>query len=178
MTVSYKRFFSVDQGLIPGCFNFVINGGIAWWLNREAVSMPLWGGQSVVVDTIATAFLLPLITCLIVTPIVAGRVRKGLLTPLPQAHLFNHHLPLPARSTFMRALVAGLVGVICAALPVVVVWEVFGPRSVSIDEFLWFKAGFAAILGAFITSLIAWWALIDASQRVRPLEADMNGLGG
>ncbi len=167
MSVSYKRFLTVDQGLIPGCCNFIINGGIAWWLNRELEFLPMWGSEwgeaSIGVDTIATALLLPLITCLIVTPIIAKKVRSGALTPIQTPVLSDARLP--ANSSFMRGLIAGLIGVFFAAVPVLALWHFVGPDTLALTDFLWFKAGFAAVLGAVITALIAWWALIDASRK-------------
>lgn len=164
MSASINRFLVIEQGLIPGIFNFFINGGIAWWLNQHLEYMPLWGKTSIGVDTLATALLLPLITCLIVTPIIASKVKKGSLAPLALPML--NEAKLPARSSFIRGLVAGTIGVVGFAIPVLVLWDLFGPQQLALHNFLWFKASFASVLGALISALIAWWALVDASRRL------------
>ncbi|WP_432470224.1 hypothetical protein [Amphritea sp. HPY] len=163
MSPSLGRFLAIEQGVVPGLFNFFINGGIAWWLNRELEFMPLWGGTSIIVDTLATALLLPLLTCLIVTPIIASQMRRGKLAPLPVA--MQERACLPSDSSLKRGLIAGIIGMLGVALPVLVWWSLYGPRTLELYDFLWFKASFAAILGAGITALIAWWALLDASRR-------------
>lgn len=164
MNVSVNRFLVVDQGLVPGIFNFFINGGIAWWLNQHLEFMPLWGKTSIGVDTLATALLLPLITCLIVSPLIARKVKNGSLAPLELPILTNANLP--AHSSFLRGLLAGAIGVVGFAIPVLVLWNFFGPQQLALHDFLWFKASFAAVLGALISALIAWWALVDASRRL------------
>ena len=47
---------------------------IVWGASSE---VPWLGSQSVVGDTLGTGFFLPAMTCLIVTPLVRGHVRKG-----------------------------------------------------------------------------------------------------
>lgn len=164
MSASIKRFLILDQGLIPGIFNFFINGGIAWWLNQKLEFMPLWGEKSIAVDTLATAFLLPLITCLIVTPIINKKIQGGSLQPLPNSILSNARLP--STSSFVRGLLAGLIGVIGIAVPVLLLWQWFGPRQLELVNFLWFKASFAMVLAMALSALIAWWAWINASRQL------------
>jgi hypothetical protein len=53
------------------------------------------------------------------------------------------------------------------AMPVVIAFAFVGPAKLSISSFIWFKATFAAGLGAIVTPFIGWWALSDASRRQR-----------
>lgn len=160
MNANIKRFLIIEQGFVPGLFNFFINGGIAWWLNKHLVTMPLWGKTSIGVDTIATAFLLPLITCLIVSPLIAKKVRSGSLTfSIPKTG------KVPSSSSVVRGLIAGVIGVGLFALPVLLLWHLIGPSQLALHDFLWFKAGFAAVLGALISALIAWWALLASAEQ-------------
>ena len=78
----HQRFLLIEQGAVPTVFNFALNGAIAWALFRSAEEVPLWGESSVGVDLLATAFLLPFLTCLIVSAIVARHVRDGKVPPL------------------------------------------------------------------------------------------------
>jgi hypothetical protein len=62
-----RRFVLLDNGVGAFVVNLMINGVIAWLLFCKATRVPMWGQSSIAGDTIATAFLLPAITCLIVT---------------------------------------------------------------------------------------------------------------
>ena len=73
----HRRFLLIEQGAIPGVFNVALNGLIAWGLFRSSVAVPLWGESSVGVDLLATGFLLPFLTCVIVSPFVSKQVRSG-----------------------------------------------------------------------------------------------------
>ncbi len=155
-----RKLLMVDHGLIPGLFNFFINGGIAWWINQSKDEIPLWGQESVAMDFIATAFLLPLITCLIVTPMVAAKIKKGKLLSLQRTQA----LPSILKPVILRAIIVGLIAAVAVALPIVSLWHFFGPENVSVLSFVWLKGVFAFALGAMFSSLIAWLSIRDNSQ--------------
>jgi hypothetical protein len=52
-----------------------------------------------------------------------------------------------------------------AAAPLVWAFHHFGPSEMERDPFILFKATFAAVLGAIVTPLIGWWALMHSSRR-------------
>lgn len=91
-----RRYVFIKQGLYPGILNFVMNGAIAWLAVRGMERVPLFGSlSSIAVDTLATCFLLPFITCLIVTPTVRSAVKSGVIQPvalppwlMPFRHIF------------------------------------------------------------------------------------------
>ena len=62
---THARFFLVDQLLVPVVFNFVLNGWLASQLFAHLPSVPLWGLESIGLDTLATSFLLPFLTFVI-----------------------------------------------------------------------------------------------------------------
>lgn len=161
MSKSLGRFLLVEQGLVAAFFNALINGVIAWWLNRGLQELPFWGAQSVVADFLATAFLMPLIICLIVSPLVARQVGRGQLAALDSAR--SSAARLYSRFMLVRGLFAGLLGVV-VTLPVLLLWSWQGPMMVTLNEFVGIKAVFTGVLGGLITPLIAWWALVDASR--------------
>jgi hypothetical protein len=155
MPASHLRFFLVDQGAVPFAINFLLNGAIAWALNREASEIPLVAG--VATDTVATSFLLPLLTCLIVTPMLAKQVASGKLAPLavtPPGVAGR----LLGRGALLRGLALGGAGVVVAAGVVLVLLQV-APATWAKPSFLWFKAGYAAVLAALVTPVIAWLAI-------------------
>ena len=91
MTLSerHQRFLFIEQGAVPTVFNFALNGAIAWALFRSVEAVPLWGESSVGVDLLATAFLLPFLTCLIVSAIVARHVRAVATYLRPEGKLYR-----------------------------------------------------------------------------------------
>jgi hypothetical protein len=158
----HRRFLLLDQSVGPMVINFLLNGAIAWVVFRSAQSVPLWGQTSIAADTLATAFILPVMTSLIVSRLVRWQVRSGQLSPLPASQALSSMWG--RRSSLHRGAVLGAVAVVLAAAPVVVLFAAIGPAELERWRFIWFKAGFAAALGALVTPLIAWWALAHASD--------------
>ena len=85
LSSEHRRFLIVDQVIGAGIINFILNAGIAWAIARALARVPLWGNPSIANDTVATAFLLPFITCVIVTPLIRKKIVAGGLQPLPEA---------------------------------------------------------------------------------------------
>ena len=85
----HQRFLIIEQGAVPTLFNFALNGAIAWALFRSAADVPLWGESSLGVDLLATGFLLPFLTCLIVSAIVARHVRAVATYLGPEGKLYR-----------------------------------------------------------------------------------------
>jgi hypothetical protein len=159
----HRRFLLVDQGIGPTVFNFALNAGIAWAMFRTAASVPLWGQSSIAGDTIATAFILPLLTSVIVGKVVDHQVGSGKLRALEPVALPNSSLAF--RASYQKGVLLGLASVVLAAAPLVWVLASFGPAELERDPFILFKATFAAVLGAVVTPLLGWWALMHASKR-------------
>ena len=159
---AHRRFLLLDQAVGGTVINFLLNGAIAWLMFRSAQSVPLWGQTSIAADTLATAFILPVMTSLIVSRVVGWQVRSGQLPPLPAAQALSSMWG--RRSPLHRGAVVGAVAVVLAAAPVVVLFATLGPAELERWRFIWFKAVFGAALGALVTPLIAWWALEHASE--------------
>jgi hypothetical protein len=158
---AHRRLLIVDNGVVSALFNFLLNGAIAWALFRSAAHVPLWGEQSVAGDTLITAFLLPLLTCLIVSRLVTRQVEQGHVPPLRGANLpFSG----PSRlSTGVRGTLLGVTAMAFAAAPLVGALDASGFSGFALWPFVAFKAAFAAVLAAAVTPLVGWWALIRAS---------------
>jgi hypothetical protein len=165
MTLSpaHRRFLLVDQGVAPAVFNLLLNAGIAWLLFRSVAVVPLWGQSSIAGDTLGTAFILPFATALIVSRMVRGQVVQGRIPPLAEPPADGFMARFAARAPWRRGAVLGVAGVLGAALPVVAFFSLAGPSEMALHSFLWFKAGFAALLAAAVTPLIGWAALVSAS---------------
>jgi hypothetical protein len=162
LSAEHRKFLIVDQGLVPTAFNLVLNGLIAWLIFRSATSVPLWGESSIGVDLLATAFLLPFLTCVIVSQLVTGQVRSGKLSPLPQLQV-----PLAGwslRPAAARGLMLGAGGVLLAAAPLMVALSIGNSQPFDVGAFIGFKAVWAAMLAAVATPVVGWWALAHASR--------------
>ena len=160
---AHRRFIVVDEIVVTAVINFWLNYGIAWFFFRAATVVPLWGLSSIAADTLGTAFVLPLLTALIATPLVRLQVLHGKLPPLAPADVRPSRwlrLPFAARGALL-----GVVAMAVVAVPVVALFALVGPAALSTSRFYWFKASFAAAVGIGATPLLGWWALQDASRR-------------
>ena len=161
----HRRFLIVDEIIGPAIVNFWLNAGIAWYLFRKLASVPLWGAQSIAADTIGTAFILPVLTAIIAAWLVPARVVRGKLTPIPpelmRASMWSR------RSWLMRGVLLGLGAIVLVGVPAVLAFVLAGAHALPRGGFIWFKASFAAFVGVLVTPLLGWWALMDASRRVR-----------
>ena len=81
MSPAHRRFLVLEQGVGSVVVNLAINGAVAFLMFRGAASVPLWGQQSIAGDTVGTTFLLPFITCLVVTKLARAQVRAGRVAP-------------------------------------------------------------------------------------------------
>jgi hypothetical protein len=157
----HRRFLIIEQGAIPSLFNLVINGVIAWALFRSVAAVPLWGESSVGVDLLATAFLLPFLTCLIVSGLVARHVRSGKVPPLPPEQL--PHSRWYELSSSARGLLLGSAAVLFGAAPLVWALNLGQAQPIPWLSFVAFKAVWAAMLAFAVTPIVGWWALANAS---------------
>jgi hypothetical protein len=162
MAADHRRFLVIDQGVGPTILNFVLNAGIAWLMFRSAATVPMWGQTSIAGDTLATAFILPFLTCLIVGKIVAHQVGKGQVRPLSAEDLPPSSVAF--RASYQKGVLLGIASVLVAAVPVVLLLSSYGPAELARGHFILFKATFAGVLGGLVTPLIGWWALMHSSR--------------
>jgi len=164
LTPAHRRFLWRDAVLIAAIANGALNALFAWMftLGEDEVPQakaPLVGGPSVLVDTVATCFILPFLTTLVITTVIWGEMRKGHLTRIPRAQS-----TLMDRLRHRRLRRATIIGLLCLF--------VFGPISaigvllfdygdISVGEFVLYKTIFGIVLGAIVTPLIAMLAFGD-----------------
>jgi hypothetical protein len=156
LTPVQRRYLLLDNGVGSIVANLLINGVIAWLLYRNATHVPLWGQSSIAGDTISTSFLLPAITCLIVTPLARGRVRTGQVPAAADASW--KWIP---RNMIWRAVAIGLIGLIVLTPLTLFVFNALGIGELTPWHFVYYKAGFAAFEGALVTPLLALWAIAE-----------------
>lgn len=159
LTASHRRFLLVDQSIVPFAFNFVLNGAIAYAIFRSAESVPFLGQSSIVGDTLITSFLLPFLTCLIVTGLVQKQVAAGTLLALASTPQRGLGAFFAERGKAIRGALLGVAAMALLAAPVLLVLSVSGVEALGRDTFLWFKAGYAGAIAAIVQPAIAWIAL-------------------
>jgi hypothetical protein len=164
LTPAHRRFLIRDALVIAALVNAGLSALIAWLftLSEEEIpqaAVPLVEGPSVIVDTVATCFVLPFLTTLVITTVIWKELRDGHLTRLPLTP------GSPAeRLPDTRLRRAAWIGLLCLL--------VFGPISaallllfdygdISTGEFVLFKALFGIVLGALVTPWIALVAFAD-----------------
>lgn len=160
-----RRLLFVEHGFGAAVVNFALNAAIAW-LVFPAAPVPLWGTMSIAGDTLATGFLLPFVTCLVVDRSMRAQVARGRVRALPPEQLPKS--PWASWSSARRGLALGAMCVLLAAIPVVACLASAGVADLPRWSFVCFKAAFAAALGAVVTPPIAWWALVRASRSTLP----------
>lgn len=167
------QYVLIDQGLVAIVVNFAINWGIAWGVFRGMETVPLHGDLSIVGDTFATCWMLPLISCLIVTALTRNEIRKGRIPPLRTWHWPSTLMSRLAKNLPVRAALWGLAGAFLLAP--VVLWglERSGLESLPLQQFLLAKATFASAIGIFFCPFHAWVALHDG---VSPQNQDLSDI--
>ena len=159
LSAEQRRFLGIGQSLVPFAINVVLNFAIGWAMFRGTESIPLWGASSIGGDTLGTSFFLPAITCLIVTPLVRGQVRKG-AAPAFTGALAAWLRPFQ-RGLWVRAVAIGLVCVVLAGSLAIALLSALGVGTLGFALFLGLKALYAGVLAALVTPAIALLALAD-----------------
>ncbi len=153
---THRSWLWVGFCAVPAVMNGAINPAVAALQTRGQEALPLWGASGGVgPDTLGTAFFLPLITCLIVTPLVRRSVRRGAIGALPPVGERSQ------RGVLRRGLRFGLLGVLGFGLPVVAGLMLLGVGEIERGPFLTWKAFSTALLGAAVTPWIARLAVAD-----------------
>jgi hypothetical protein len=160
--VTHRRWIVVNALGLTTLSNLVINGGIAWLSAVGRTHIPSWappvlGGPSTITDTLGTLFLLPFITCLIVTSAVWRERRRGRLGPVRHSGA----LACLPRRTAARGVVFGAVCVGALGPVVVATVAVTGVGDLSIAGFVLYKAILGVGLGAVVTPAIALSAMAE-----------------
>ncbi len=159
MPADYRKYL-IGQSVAGAAINAILNAAIGWGLYRELSRVPLRGQQSIAADILATSRLLPILVCLIGTPLIRAELRKARLPAADWVGRDREFFRLPRR-LLLRALT---LGVLCALLigpPVIWLLNSLGLDGLEFGPFLAFKAGFAAALAALVTPIVAAFALRD-----------------
>ncbi|MBT4865289.1 MAG: hypothetical protein HON53_09245 [Planctomycetaceae bacterium] len=159
-----RRFLILEQGIGTGLINVVLNGVIALLLFHSVETVPLWGPLSIAGDTLATTFLLPLLLCLIATPLARRKVTSGTIPPLTRnrrEHWLFRRLPERAR---LRAVVLGVICTLIVGPLALIALSWLKVTSLPFWDFIVFKALFAGGLAALLGPVVGLWAIVRYSD--------------
>jgi hypothetical protein len=154
-----RRFLLLGQTIAPFVINALVNGAIAWAVYRGLAALPLWGDKSIGGDALVTSFLLPLIICLIVTPLIRAQAMQG-KTPTFHGTLAGWLRPFQ-RSLFVRSIAFGVASTIVLGALTVALLTVLGVHALTFNAFIVWKALYAGALAAIVTPMMALVALAD-----------------
>jgi len=161
MSPRHRTYLLIEQGIGAGIFNVVINAAIAWLFFHGMSTVPLFGNQSIMGDTIGTTFMLPLLTAIIAGRIVRAHVRTNHVPAWPWTAGIARMIP---RSLGARGFALGVLCVLLVGIPTTSVLGAMGVTEMSFWGFIAFKALFAGILATVVTPLIARASLADAGD--------------
>ncbi|MBP1683905.1 MAG: hypothetical protein H6Q33_48 [Deltaproteobacteria bacterium] len=163
ISAAHRSYLFREQVIAPALMNCALNGIIAWLIFRARSSIPVWGDGGLVFDTIATLFLLPFLTCLIVTPLIRRGVAGGKVPPLTwraAEHGVLGYLPL---SVWGRGAVIGGLAV-GAGLPIIFGGlSLAGVAHLAPMNVVVLKGVYTAMLAGLVGPVIALCAISDAS---------------
>jgi hypothetical protein len=161
MPPSVRRYLVREHVVGSAVFNLLFNALIAWLLFRGLEDVPLWGQQSIAGDTLATAFMLPFLTTLIVTRLARGHVRGGRVERLAWTRRSHPVLAWLPAALLPRAVVLGVLGVVLVGIPTAWALGALQVDAMAFWPFVGFKALLAAAMAAVVTPVVALWALVE-----------------
>jgi len=156
---AHSKYLLFEQGIGSVILNFIIHGMIAWVGFRSMDFVPLWGLQSIALDTVITAFIVPFLTVLIVTPITHWYVRKGRMPYLEWSRVSHPVLARLPVSIFYRSIVVTVICMVLSCVVLVLGFMVPGINQLSFKAFFIFKIIFAGALAGILAPIVALCAL-------------------
>lgn len=162
MTPAERRYIWFDQGVLAVVVTFAINVAIAWLVFRRYTDIPLRGAESLLGDTLATSWMLPVISTWIVSALTLREWNRGKLAAPGRARV-----PWNPWRVFGWATIAGLCGLATVGLLGWGVWSRSGVESLPLRRFIVFKATWAGLYAGAFCPLATWLEL----RRARRLSA-------
>jgi hypothetical protein len=159
LSAAQHKYLVHDQIIGAGIFNLLLNAGLTWLSFRHHKLVPMTGDPSIVGDTIGTALIMPLLICLIASPLVRKAMKAGKVDAFSESSRVRSILRwLPAWS-FVRGLVLGLVCVAWFAPPLLLLFKLAGVENMSVGGYVLVKSLFAGALAAVVSPVVAMYVL-------------------
>ena len=148
------RIIANGQTWTPFVANFGINAITGWLTFSDQPTVNIWGlDKAAASHTLGTCFFLPLITCLIATPIIRRQLRSGSIHPISIEETPVWLSVLPT-TLLVRALTFGGLTLLIAACPVITAYWLVNAETIPTALFIVVKVTFSVLLGMVVTPLI------------------------
>lgn len=159
LSEAQRKYLIHDQIIGSAIFNALLGALLAWLTFRHHTSVPMKGDPSIIGDAIGTAVLLPLLTCLIVTPLVRKAMKAGKFEPLAQASAGRSMLLWLPSLSFLRGLVLAL-GALATCAPFWLGLLVLaGIDQLPVGAFVFMKSVYAAVMAGACAPIIALYVM-------------------
>jgi hypothetical protein len=171
LPASHRRWIILRALLATAVLNVVVNAVIAWLSVRSQPTVSLWGlplvETSIFWNVVGTLFLLPLITCLLVTSVLWRDVRLGSLISVSHLRSTHHWLAVLPPDRLLRGVAFGAIAVAMLAPIVTLVLIASGSPELTREQFVVCQTAFAVAIGAIVTPVIALYAMADPARSPR-----------
>jgi len=149
-----------------------LNGATAWLIFCDSETVLFWGSKSIASDLVCTTFLLPLLLCLISTPLARREVRKGRIPPLRRRredHWYLRWLPIRAR---MRGLALGTVCALVFSPMALLTLAALEVTSMDLWTFVVGKAVLSGVLAGLLGPLVGLWGIVQLDESTEDVGGD------
>lgn len=144
-----KKFMMIE--LIAAA---IINGGIGafigWLVTKKMDVVPFAGEGGIIIDVMATAFLTGLLLTLIVTPLMRGRIAKGVVPKIEEGQLSGLMKMLP-QNVMIRAFIMAIAGLVILTPLILLVFKLLGVTELPQGTFVLAKGIYGGVIGAIFT---------------------------
>jgi hypothetical protein len=159
MSPALRHYLLTEHVVGSAVVNFVLNGLIAWLSFRHLEVVPMLGQQSIMGDMVGTTIVLPVLTCLIVTRIVAWHLRTGKVSIPDWSSASQSFLGKLPNGAFARGLALAVPTMLLAVPLLYGLLMAAGVTSLELRPFVLFKASYSAVMAALVQPVVAMWAL-------------------
>lgn len=147
----FKKFMIIEM-----IASAIINGGFGmlfgWLVVRNMKIVPFAGEGGIVIDVLVTGFVIGVLLTLIVTPLLRGRIGKGVVPDYPKETL-SFPLRILPQNVILRALIMGAIGVVIFGPLILMVFWVLKITQLSPGLFIWIKGFYGGVIGVVFTPL-------------------------
>lgn len=159
LSEAQRKYLIQDQIIGSAVFNAVLAALLAWLTFRHHTSVPMKGDPSIIGDAIGTAVLLPLLTCLIVTPLVRKAMQAGKLEPLMQPSTGRSMVLWLPKLSFLRGVVLALAALATCTPLWLGTLVLAGVDQLSVGMYIFMKSVYAGVMAGGCAPIIALYVM-------------------
>jgi hypothetical protein len=168
LPAAHRRWIVFKAVIGTAAINLLLNGVVDWLGVRGLDDVSVWGGPadetSFFWSMILTFFLLPLITCLLVTTTIRRDVRLGSLEPLGKLREAHRWLSALPATRLRRGIAFGAIALVLFVPPLALALLAAGVTELTREQYVAWHVTLAVALGAVVTPAIALCAMAEPSE--------------